>query len=83
MEVAWGRWKMGQAHQGKCSRKLDFPAQKRKVTPSGLALATSAGRAVSLISSLVYVRVPASITVHYRALSRVDGPSWSVLNGHP
>ena len=35
------------------------------------------------ISSLIHVRAPASITVYYRALSRVGRPSWSVLDGHP
>ena len=41
------------------------------------------GRAVSLIPSLIHVRVPGSITVYDRALSRVDGPAWPVLDNHP
>jgi hypothetical protein len=51
--------------------------------PLGWDLATGTGRTVSLISSLIHVRVPASITVYYRALNRVNRPSWSVLDGHP
>jgi hypothetical protein len=46
-------------------------------------LAAAAGRAVSLILSLIHVRVPASITVYYRAQTRVYGPSWLVLDRHP
>ncbi len=50
---------------------------------SDLRRGTVTRRTVSLISSLIHVRVPGSITVYYRALSWVYGPSWSVLDGHP
>ncbi len=48
----------------------------------GLAPATGTGRAVSLIPSLIHVRVPGSMTVYYRALSRsidLHGRSWTVI----
>ena len=48
-----------------------------------LPIATGDEQVVSLISSLIHVRVPASMTVYYRALSRVNRPPWSVLDGHP
>jgi DNA-directed RNA polymerase specialized sigma24 family protein len=38
---------------------------------------------LSLISSLIHVRVPASITVYYPALSRSYRRAWSALDGHP
>jgi hypothetical protein len=50
---------------------------------SDLPHGTMTKRMVSLISSLIHVRVPAYITVHYCSLSRIDRPSWSVLYGHP
>ena len=40
-------------------------------------------RVASRAVSLIHVCVPASITVYYRALSRVYRPGWSVLDGHP
>lgn len=48
-----------------------------------LPLVAGAGRTVSLISSLIHVRVPASITVYYRALNWVYTPAWPVLDDHP
>ena len=37
----------------------------------------------SLILSLIYVRLPGSITVYYRSLSRLDTSVWPVLDGRP
>jgi hypothetical protein len=48
-----------------------------------LPFATVTGRTVSLISSLIHVRVTESTTVYYRALSRIYRPAWPVLHGHP
>ena len=44
-----------------------------------LPLTTGDGRTVSLILSLIHVRVPASITVYFRALSRVYRPSLALV----
>ena len=41
------------------------------------------GRTVSLISSLIHIRVPTSITGYHRALSSVYRPAWSILDGDP
>ena len=46
-------------------------------------LRTSDGTAVSLISSLIHVRIPGSITVRCRALSRLNRPAWPVVDGLP
>jgi hypothetical protein len=51
--------------------------------PLDLLLAAGSGRTVSLISSLIHVRVLGSITVYHRSLSRVNRQSWSVMDGHP
>lgn len=51
----------------------------------GWAIVTGAGRTVSLISSLIHVRVAASITVHDCTLSRTidrHGRFWTVVP-HP
>jgi hypothetical protein len=37
----------------------------------------------SLILSLIYVRLPGSITVYYRSLSRLNTSVWPVLDGRP
>jgi hypothetical protein len=50
---------------------------------SDLPRGTVTMRMVSLISSLIHVRVPAYITVYSCSLSRIDRPSWSVLDSHP
>ena len=42
----------------------------------------AAERPVSLISSLIHLRVPMSITVYYRALSRVDRPARHGRSSH-
>src|SRR5262249_39934476 len=39
--------------------------------------------AVSLIPSLIHVRVPTFITVSHRTLGRLNRPSWSALDSHP
>jgi hypothetical protein len=44
-------------------RDTDSPPSRRRVTRPDLSLAAGAGRTVSLISSLIHVRVPTSITV--------------------
>ena len=59
------------------------PLEKRKVRSLDPPRPTVAVRPVSLILSLIHVRVPASITGYYWALSRVCRPSWPVLDGHP
>ena len=53
---------------------IRLPARQRKVNPLGPALANGDGRTVSLISSLIHVRVPTSTTVYCSALSRVNRP---------
>jgi hypothetical protein len=49
----------------------------------GQPLATGDRTAVSLILSLIHVRIPTSITVYYPPLSRLNRPAWPVLDGHP
>ncbi len=61
---------------------IRLSAQKRKVRSPGPALAIGDGRTVSLIPSLIHVRVPASITVYCPAKSRsIDhhGRFWTVI----
>jgi hypothetical protein len=41
------------------------------------------GGTASLISSLIHVRIPASINVYCRAQSRIDRLSYPILDGHP
>jgi len=59
------------------------PLEKQKVRSLDRLRPTVAGRPVSLILSLIHVRVSGSITVYYRALSRIYRPSWSVLDCDP
>ena len=72
------------AKKGAGSRLAGLPgAEAEGQSCPDLALATGAGRMVSLIPSLIHVVYLGSIAVYCRALSRVYGPAWSVLDGHP
>ena len=62
---------------------VDSPPEKRKVKPSRLALASGAEQAVSLIPSLIHVRLSGSITVYYWILSWVYTPAWPVMDCRP
>jgi hypothetical protein len=71
--------------QGARRQLVPSPAERRPLIQGWHrpSLATGDGQAVSLIPSLIHVRIPASITVYDRVLSRVYTPAWSVLDGHP
>jgi hypothetical protein len=62
---------------------LAKPPRGRKVRSLDRSFARGGRAAVSLISSLIHVRVPTSITGYHRVLNRVYRPTWPVLDGHP
>jgi hypothetical protein len=55
----------------------------RVSTGPAIALAKGKRIMVSLIFSLIHVRIPTSTTVYCQALSRLNKRVWSTLDGQP